>query len=503
MKKYKQTFLNLFTNFFAFLIQFVISFFVTRTVIEVAGQEANGFLSMANDFIVYLSVISSVLNSVVSRFITLALNSNNTEKAKRYYNSTLLANLVLAAFFAILGVLFIPNIDKVLNINPNLANSVKLTFMLTLITYIITVITSIFTVGTYVKNRLDINAVRNTVQYLIRLILIVVFFVTMDVKIYFVSVASLIATFGIAIANVKLNRVLLPELRFDTNYFSISAVKEIVASGCWISLSNLSTIFIRYLDLVVSNLFLGAAAMGLLSSARTMPNYITSLVTTMGALFSPEFVIAFAKNDIDDLVIKVKRAMKLMALMLYVPICGFIMLSDTYYRLWLHSVSQNDLRIITILSTITVIQAFFNSVTLPVSQLSVVTNKVKLPVIVSFLCGIGNLALVAVLLEYTSLGVYAIVLSSTGILLLRYIVFNCWYGEHMLGIRSGTFFMQLFRILLLIPILLVTFWEIQRLINPYSWITFIACCAVCGIVGYGETILYFEGKRLVKKFKKK
>ena len=27
--------------------------------------------------------------------------------------------------------------------------------------------------------------------------------------------------------------------------------------------------------------------------------------------------------------------------------------------------------------------------------------------------------------------------------------------------------------------------------------------AVCGIVGYGETILYFEGKRLVKKFKKK
>jgi len=495
VNKYKQTFLNLSTNFLAFLIQFVISFFVTRTVVTVAGQEANGFLGMANDFIVYLSVISAVLNSVVSRFITIALNNNDIERANRYYNSTLLANLVLAAFFVIVGVLFIPNMDKVLDINPSLVNSVKITFMLTLITYIITVITSIFTVGTYVKNRLDINAVRNTIQYLIRLILIIIFFVTIDVQIYFVSVASMVATFCIAISNIKLNKRLLPELKFDTNYFSIVAVKEIVASGCWIGLSNLSTIFIRYLDLVVSNLFLGATVMGLLSTARTMPNYITSLVTTMGALFSPEFVIAFAKNDIDELVVKVKRAMKLMALMLYVPICGFIMLSDTYYRLWLHSVSQEDLRIIITLSTITIIQAFLNSVTLPVAQLSVVTNKVKLPVIVSFLCGIGNLVVVAVLLKFTSLGVYAIVLSSTGILLLRYIVFNCWYGEYMLGIKRGTFFKQLFSIIPLIPLLLVTFWGIKKVMSPYSWITFIVCCSVCGIIGYGEAILFLKVKK--------
>lgn len=489
---------NLSVNLFAFLIQFVINFYVTRTVIAQCGTEAYGFLSLSNDFIVYLSVISSVLNSVSGRFISLAMNKGDIEKANKYFSSTLVANFVIVILFMLLGTILIPNIDRFINIPIELVTDVKITFMFTLISYAVTVAASVFTVSTYVTNKMDINGFRHAMQYLIRFVCILIFFVMWDVKIYAISIASLIAATCIALANIRLTKRLTPELSFKTKNFSWKAVKEIISSGCWISISNLSTIFIRYLDLVVANLLIDATAMGLLSSSRTMPNYVTSLISTLGTLFSPEFVILFAKNDMKNLIEKVKSAMNMMAFIIYVPVCGFIVYAKPFYSLWLETLSPEEINIVVILSTFTVVQALFNSVTLPVAQLSVVTNKVKLPVIVSFACGIVNLLVVYVLVKTTNLGVYAIVISSTCILLFRYIVFNCWYGEKMIGIAKGTFFKNLFRIVPICAILICTMIVIKNVIVPNGWIMFIISCVLAGGIGYLEAAIYFYRDKIVQ-----
>lgn len=493
----KQRVKNLSVNMFAFFVQFIINFYVTRTIIAKCGMEANGFLNLANDFIMYLSVVSSVLNSVSGRFISLAMNKGDIDKAKKYFSSTLIANFGIVIIFILAGSIFIPNIDKFLKIPVELVQDVKITFMFTLISYAITIVSSVFTVSTYITNKLDINGFRNAIQYLIRFVCILIFFVMWDVKIYAVSIASVIGAFCIGIANVQLTKKLTPELSFKVSNFNWNSVKEIMASGCWISISNLSTIFIRYLDLIVANLFIGATAMGLLSSARTMPNYVTSLITTLGALFSPEFVIIFAKGDIKGLSEKVKSAMKMMALIIYVPVCGLIIYAEPFYRLWLHSLTADELTTVVTLSTITVVQALFNATTLPVAQLSIVTNKVKLPVAISFACGISNLLVVFLALKYTDIGVYAIVISSTCILLLRYIVFNCWYGEQMIGVAKGTFFKTLISIVPLCIILLCTMFFVKKIIVPDNWIMLVASCVVAGGVGYLESLLYLYRTKII------
>lgn len=493
----KQRIKNLSINMLAFFVQFIINFYVTRTVIAKCGMEAYGFLSLANDFIVYLSVVSSVLNSVSGRFISLAMNKGDIKKANKYFSSTLVANFGLVIFFVVIGTIFIPNIDRIIIIPAALVHDVKITFMFTLISYAVTIFASVFTVSTYITNKLDINGFRNALQYVIRFVCILVFFVMWDVKIYVVSIASFIAAFCIGIANVQLTKRLTPDLKFKIGNFRWSSVKEIMASGCWISISNLSTIFIRYLDLIVANLFIGATAMGLLSSARTMPNYVTSLITTLGSLFSPEFVIIFAKGNMDELFQKVKSAMKMMAFIIYVPVCGFIIYAQPFYKLWLDTVSAEDMRTVVILSTVTVIQALFNSTTLPVAQLSIVTNRVKLPVVISFACGICNLFVVFLALKFTNLGVYAIVFSSTCILLIRYVVFNCWYGEKIIGAPKGYFFKTLLGIAPLCIILLCIMYGVRQLITPNNWITLAVSCAVAGCVGYLVSVLYLYRAKVI------
>lgn len=84
--------------------------------------------------------------------------------------------------------------------------------------------------------------------------------------------------------------------------------------------------------------------------------------------------------------------------------------------------------LITVLSTLTVVQAYFNSVTSTMGQISVVVNKLKLPVFVSLGCGIISIIAEIVLIKFFGMGLYAIVLSTTVVMIARYIVFNSFYA---------------------------------------------------------------------------
>lgn len=501
--KNKQNYINLLTNIVAFVIQFVISFYVTKTVIATSGSTSYGFLSMANDFITYLSVIVSVLNSVVSRFIALSISKGDTHKANQYFSSTLIANIVLSVAFCVIGYFFIGDIDGFINIDPSLVADVQITFAITLATYVVTILSSLFTVGTYVTNRLDINAYRNIVQYTLRLACIVVCFTCIGSNIYYVSISSLVASVVIAIANIGLNHRLVPELRISVNLFSFRHLREIVASGVWISLSNLSTIFIRYFDLIIANLFINAYAMGLLSSARTMPNYATTLITTLGALFTPSLVIAYASGERQSVITQTVDSMKVMTFSLFTPLVGFMIFADNFYALWLDTLTNQEITTVSIVSTITMVQALFNAITQPVAQLSIVTNKVRVPVVASLVCGFGNLLLIYLLLRFTGLGIFAISVSSTVIMLVRYILFNCMYGERIIAAPAGTFSKYVAKFTPLILILAIPFAGIKCLVSPHTWISFILCCCVCGLAGYLISALYVYGYRTIAAYASK
>ncbi|MGN1131301.1 MAG: MATE family efflux transporter, partial [Ruminococcus sp.] len=167
-----QLYKNIFMNVAAFLVQFVISFYVSPVIVKGVGPSAYGFIGLANDFVSYATIISSVFNSVAARFIAKAFYEEDYEKANRYFNSLIVTNFVLAGIFSVISIVIVPNLDSFISIPADIMFDVKLTFSLTFLSYIITLVTTVFTTSTFVSNRTDIQGIRNIIQYIIRFSLI-------------------------------------------------------------------------------------------------------------------------------------------------------------------------------------------------------------------------------------------------------------------------------------------------------------------------------------------
>ena len=241
--------------------------------------------------------------------------------------------------------------------------------------------------------------------------------------------------------------------------------------------------------------------MGLLSVARTFPNAFSSAVATLAPIFTPVFISLWAKDQKEDLVFTVKKSIRTMGLLMIVPVSGFIVFSQDFYTLWQKSYTKEQVITIAILSTITVIQCYFNSATAAMAQLSVVVNKLKIPVVVSFACGVLNLICVVILLKLTDLGVFAIVIPSTIILIIRYVVFNSFYCGHIISESPKPFLLSCLKVWLTIPVQLALIYLIKSLFITNTWHGLIVSAAVCGICGYVVEVFIIEGKNSIKVIK--
>ena len=142
-----------------------INFFLSDYIVNNIGVEAYGFVNLANSMANYAVIITVALNSVAGRFITIAYHKDDKKEANQYFNSVLMANIVMAVLFAILGLFVVTNLDKLINIPPELVVSVKQLYTLVFLNFMLSIISTVFTVATFITNRLYISSLINAVSY--------------------------------------------------------------------------------------------------------------------------------------------------------------------------------------------------------------------------------------------------------------------------------------------------------------------------------------------------
>lgn len=481
---------NIIMNLLAFLFQLAINLYIAPIVVGNIDSAAYGFVSLANDFVSYATIITSIFNSVAARFIANEFYRGNILEANKYFNSLLATNVILSAGFSVLGIFIVVYLDQVLIIPGQIVQDVKITFGLVFLAYIVNLLTTVFTTSTFVTNRTDIQGARNIVNYIIRFSIIVGLFTFLSVKIYWIALATLIANAIIGLFNIKLTNVLTPELRISIRNAGLKHVLVLASSGIWMAITSISSILIRGLDLVIANRMIGTTAMGLLSVARMMPNNVTAVINTLAPLFTPSFIFILAKKNKNSLNNSIDNSIRVMMTFLLVPVSGFIVLSRDFYALWQPSLDINEVVLVAILSNITILQAFFNASTATLAQISVVTNKLKTPVLVSLACGIVNVIVACLLIRYTNMGVLSLAVSSTVIMLLRYLFFNPTYAAYCLEQSKWTFYKPLLKSWLLIPLVVFSMIEVYKVFpDSNSWGLFCVKVIACGFVGYIEVLL--------------
>lgn len=502
--KTKALIINTLASFVTFGVGLGITFFFTPYLTDTVGEEAYGFVSLGNNIINYITILTVALNSVAGRFITVEYHRGNRKAASEYFSSVLFANLLLVPVILAVVVPLILNVQH-LNISPELVTSVKVLFFFILLNFIITLVGTVYNVATFITNRLYLSSIANIITSLLRVFLMCVLFGFLPANVAYVGLSTCICTFVGMLINMFYTKLLIPDIQIRRTLAHWAKVKELIAAGIWNSISRLSQVLSDGLDLLITNLWISPYLMGELSIAQQMPTYISTLLNLLINLFNPNLTEYYAKNDKDAVVKELKVSMKFSGFFANIIFCGMLVFGNYFVQLW---VPNQDVQLIYTLLVIIMMSLLVSGVTTSLNNVFLVTNHLKLNSIFWLIVSFVNVATVFLLLNVTNLGIYAVAGVSRVTGILGNLIFVPLCACRCLKIKWSTFYPIILRYMGTTVVMAAVFHGIKLLYQvPINWFSFVVVCVIAGCVGVGVNyvVLFnsYERNLMVSKIKSK
>lgn len=493
--KNKRLIINLISNIVSFGLQLGISFILTPIITERVGDAAYGFIGLANNFVSYATILTVIINSMASRFVTLELNKENVKKANQYFSSVLVMDIIMALIVAIASTVIILNLNTFLDIPGNLNFDVKLTFTFAVINLILSIINTVFSIASFAKNRLDLEAIRNIVANIIKVIFLIIVFSIFTPKIYYITIGGVLYSIIVIITNVKLTKKLAPELKYSLKNYDMKSVIQLIKSGAWNSINSLGKTLLTGLDLLIVNMFVGADAMGVLSIAKTIPTSIENLLATIAKVFSPQFIMLYSKRRIKELINSVNFSIKVIAFIMIVPLSGFVVFGTEFFSLWLPTKTLEEIQLIQVLSILSLLPYIISACNYSLFLLDTTTNKLKRPVLVTLIMSILSTITTLVLIKNTNLGIYAVAGVSSIFWCIKVFFFNTINAAKNLRVKWYTFYPQYLKNLSIFIIIIISFSLLKKTFIVNSWKTLILVAILFAIIGYILTFFLLFNKK--------
>lgn len=472
---------NLVSNFFSALSGVGISFFLTPYIVEHLGKEAYGFFPLSNNFVMYAGIITTALNSMSSRYITISLEKKDIKEANTYFNSVLFGNILISLGFVLVSAIFCLFIDQVLDIPTALIHDVRLLFIFIFLSLVINVSSAVFQVTAFALNRFDKLAFINIISNVLKLGAIILLFYFFTPKIYFLGVVTAVTAFYMFIANYRLTKKLLPEVQIGWSFFSKSALYVIVGSGIWNSIMAMANVVNTQLDLLIANHFFGASGMGFLSLTKFIPNAIYILLGIIVPIFLPEMLKAYANNDMNRLKKTLDLSFKAIFVVVLLPLSVFFVYGEVFFKLWLPT---QDAHALHILSVITLVPFIVHGTVETVYHVFVITNKLRIASFWGIFVSIFNFVLVIILCKYSSLGVYSIPVGALVSGVISHLTFTPLYAAYCLQESRWYFFFKIIKGLAGFSVLVgISYgWKQLNLFMVNTWPMFIINSLILGAI---------------------
>lgn len=476
----KRLIINMTANIISFVVTMGINFLLTPFIVNTVSKEAYGFVGLANNFVSYAQLITLALNSMAGRFITIKIHQQDNEGANKYFTSVIIANTFTAILMLIPSILIVVFLDKIINVPQGILVDVQLLWLFIFINFLFSIIVSTFNVATFVTNRLDLSSIRDIQSNILKVILLIIMFSFFSPAVWYIGLVTLICTVFIGCYNIYYKKTLLPQIKIKKKYFDLTIIKELLISGSWNVVTKLGQILSDGLDLLISNLFIDAASMGVLAIAKTVPNAISNLMITIGGVFSPQFTIYYAKGDIEKLIEEIKLSMKISGFFTNIPLGIMIVLGPAFYSLW---VPGEDIELLQRLSILIGYGLIISGVINSLFGVFTITNKLKVNSLMILGTGALNAVIVFILLKTTNLGILAIAGVSTTTAVIKNLTFTPMYSAKCLGASKKVFYPTLIRYIFSSIILIAIFIAIAGYINVDGWIGMFLFAVVLGVIG--------------------
>lgn len=485
--------INIISSVGVLVINLCISFFLSPYIVRTIGVEANGFVTLANNFVAYADLVVTALNAMAARFITIAYVKKDFRKANLYYNSVFWGNLIIVAGLLVPAAVLIVKLQIFVDVPADILLDVKILFSLIFFAFFARTAAPNWDCGTYVTNRMDLSNIPSIIAALIRCVSLICVFSVWVPHVWYIGLISAVMTlFTLAVAWFNTHR-LTPELKVNLKkpICSVRVIIELVGSGIWNSISVAGNTLLSGLDLILCNVYLGSTMMGVLSLSKTLPNILIQLSESIRGAFGPELTICYAKGDGNSVLRCIRRAMKITAVVVTIPTAGIIVMSDIFFSLW---VPSQDAKLLQVLSTLAVMSYLLNSGVVILFNVFTTVNKVRYNSIAMIVSGIVSVLTTLALILFSDYDLYAVAGVSSVVTICKNLFFTIPAASRLLGFKWYQFYPQVGISALCSCLIIVVGVVVRMLIPVNSWQMFFVAVSLIGVIGLVMNVMIVLNK---------
>jgi O-antigen/teichoic acid export membrane protein len=433
----KQLPLNLAGNIAYFLVNLIIGLLLVPYFISTLGVAAYGIIPLATSLNSYIGLLTSSVNTAVSRPLTIELKKGNIDSASKTYNtaffgfSTILVLLVLPGL--IIFSLFAP---VVFNVPPGLGSDVIILFLGVNGAFLIRSWANNYTVSLFAYNRLDLINLVNVVNVVVQVFLILLFFSIWTPSLSSIGIAYLIGGVSATVIAISLSRRINPSLNVNIHDFDCSRMMSLMSLTGWVVFIQMGDLLFNQTDLVVVNILFGAMAAGEYAIAFQWVILLRVILGVFASILTPIVLHYFAQDNLDLVIRILISSVKIMGLIMALfigLICGC---APQLLTLWVGSQFA-------FLAPLIILLTFhwaYNSSTFPLQSLYIILNKLKIPGIVTLLLGVLDVILAITLSSFTGWGYYGVAAAAVVSLTLKNTFFYPLYSAKIAQKPWHTFF---------------------------------------------------------------
>jgi len=317
-----QTSKNLFTNSFTLVINVAMGLFYTPYLVRSLGIIAYGIVPLALIINQYISVLTGSLTASLTRFYTIALQKGEPDEASKYMSTALSTILMMVIVLLPLSYLIVSNINHVFNIPHEFVNNARFLFAFTLLSFFVSLFSSLLNSTLYATNRLDLMNVVNVVRTTSKVLFTVVFFQSFNTNIEYIGIANLLTELFVFIlsiyffkdstnSSIKINLL---------KYFDKKKLIAVLSMTSWVLVYQLGDTGLYRVDIILVNIYWGTKESGILGALSNLGTYLTNIVGIFSSLFGPLVLIAYSKDDHEE----VKRIIKNNTMLAGLFTAGFV-----------------------------------------------------------------------------------------------------------------------------------------------------------------------------------
>ena len=501
----KRTSITLVTSIVTLVVTILINLFLTPYIVQTLGEEANGFVQLANNFVNAASLLTIALNSMAGRFVLINYHNGNVEESKKYYSSIMIANVALILFFIIPASIIILKLENIIKVTSENVSSVKILFSCVFVNFFVTQINGVFNIATYVVNKQYYVNIINLVKTILNALCLILFFSVFIPKMYYVSfIAMLLSVLTIPVYFI-ISKKVLPELKINIKHFSFKLIVNVLLSGIWNVVIQCGNLLMTGVDLILANVLIGPTAMGILSVSKVMPTCLTQLGGNVNTSFSPNLAIAYTSGDKNKIVGSLRFAMKCSSILMCLPVMVLCVFGKSFYTLWQPTLDAGQLAILGVCACIQFIPFAGPQV---LNNAFSATNKLKLNAITVLVAGVVNIVVVVLGIKFTNIdGLILIAVVSSIISIIRNLIVTVPYSAKILNLKWNIFYKDV--LISCICCIVCGFFCLlfSYIITPNSWlrlvVSIICACILSLISLYYILLTKQERKKLLKKFRRK